>query len=117
MKKLKNIKSILDMIERNLYTTNATLDYSRITDSIIKFADLVANYNGDSEDIWYLETNYSGASELIVGAYWHYTEWHGGQCSKEYLALSALGQIFDPGMSFPEDDNESYIALNENVQL
>jgi hypothetical protein len=50
--------------------------------------------------------------DLIVGAYWHYSEWHGGQSSKSYVALCALGQVFTPGMSRADEDNEAYQALN-----
>ena len=44
--------------------------------------------------------------DLIVGAYWALTEWHGGQSSDTYAAMCALGQVFKPGMSGgPEPDS------------
>ncbi len=47
--------------------------------------------------------------DLIVGAYWALTEWHGGQASDTYAALCALGQVFSPGMSGgPEEDSGEY---------
>ena len=55
--------------------------------------------------------------EVIVGAYWHYTKWHGGQDSMTYAALCALSQIFDPGMSEVEEDNEAYLELGEMAEI
>jgi len=38
-------------------------------------------------------------------------EWHAGQYSTEYAALSAIGQVFQPGMtSGPEPDSCEYTA-------
>jgi hypothetical protein len=48
---------------------------------------------------------------LVIGAYWALTEWHGGQHSPEYAALSALGSIFTPNMaSGPEEGEPEYAA-------
>jgi hypothetical protein len=109
---LKNIKRLKNVIDKSLYTITGKLPYSRITDAITGLANLVTEYPDDSEDIWFMEDNYCGIASLIVGAYWHYTDWHAGQRSPEYAALSALGQVFNPGMSLPEDDNDAYRALN-----
>lgn len=49
--------------------------------------------------------------DLIIGAYWALTEWHGGQWSPEYATLCVLGEIFNPGMSCgPEEDSGAEIA-------
>ncbi len=49
--------------------------------------------------------------DLIVGAYWSLTEWHGGQSSPSYAALCSLGQVFSPGCtSAPEDDEPEATA-------
>lgn len=34
----------------------------------------------------------------IVAAYWHLTEWHGGQWSPEYAELCWLGKYYWPNM-------------------
>lgn len=48
--------------------------------------------------------------DLLVGAYWAFSEWHGGQASPEYAALCALGGIYSPGMECaPEDDDSAHI--------
>lgn len=73
----------------------------------------------DSENKWSLgECLECSLDSLVVGSYWALSEWHGGQNSDEYAALSRLGDIFSPGMSGPpesaEDGSEweAYVAVN-----
>jgi hypothetical protein len=111
---IKTITRYFNIIDRSLFTVCGSLDYERITDSLIKLANTIADYDGDTESIWYIgEYGACSLADLIVGAYWHYTEWHAGQWSKGYAALCALGRVFDPGMTMPETGNWAYIALNE----
>lgn len=76
------------------------------------YIEIIARKLAGSEqlDVWHIGESYEfDLSALIVGAYWHYTEWHGGQSSLEYRTLSALGQIFKPGMTTgPEEGGELY---------
>jgi hypothetical protein len=104
-----NIKRLYALIERNIATTDATLPYDRVTDAIIKLAEVISSTDTD-ESTWYIgECGYlGGLDNLIVGAYWHYTEWHGGQASKSYLALCALGGIFSPGGTSLDEDDPSF---------
>lgn len=54
------------------------------------------------------------ASDFIVGAYWALAEWHGGQWSPEYRALSILGRLFSPGMTDgPEEGTGEQIAYEQ----
>ena len=101
-----NIERLYNVIDCSLFRINGSLDYDRITDAIISLANTVHNYDGDTENIWYTigEGGECSLGDLIVGAYWHYTEWHGGQWSKGYQALSALGQVFNPGMTSIESE-------------
>lgn len=51
--------------------------------------------------------------DLIVGAYWCLTEWHGGQSSKTYAAMCSLGRVFSPGVANgPEPDTGEVIAYD-----
>jgi hypothetical protein len=111
--KLHNVKRLTACINRSLFTVCGRLDYPRITEALILLSNVIHDYPGDGEDLWYIENSLCDLPELIIGAYWHYAEWHGGQASQGYAALCALGQIFSPGMSCPEDDNIAYCALNE----
>ena len=108
-----NIERYYRVIDNSLFMITGKLDYDRITDAIIALSNAVHDYDGDTESIRYIgEHGMCCLSDLIVGAYWHYTEWHAGQWSKGYAALSALGRVFNPGMTCPETGNEAYLALN-----
>ena len=110
----KNAARYLAVIDHNLGNINGTMDYFRITECIIRLADYLAE-NETSEETWWLgEHGYlNGMDNIIVGAFWHYTEWHGGKWSQGYRALSALGRVFEPNMSLPEPDNDTYQLLND----
>ena len=118
------------VIDNSLFTINGKLSYDRLTDSIIKLSDMVDDYtiSDDGYELWDIgEYGTCSLDNLIIGAYWHYTECHSGRNSLGYAALSSLGQVFSPNMSswltkglklkmkMPEDENEAYIALN-NLQ-
>ena len=112
MTRLTNIKRYYRVIDNSLFMAAGTLDYARVTDAIIKLSNTVHDYDGENDDMWYIgEFGSCCLDDFIVGAYWHFAEWHGGQWSKGYEALSALGQVFRPGMSGSESDNEAYLAL------
>ena len=112
---MNHIDALRKVVTHNISRLNATMDYDRVTDSIIVLANTIANSETD-ENTWYLgECDEFTLDSLLVGAYWHYTEWHGraqtsGQSSKGYVALSTLCQVFDPGMSSLDDESgEKYV--------
>ena len=121
----RNIRRLFAVIDTSLFMTTGKLDYDRITDAIIVLANAIhendSGYDGDS--IWYIgEGSVCDLSGLIVGAYWHYTEWHSGQSSPGYAALSALSQVFQPGMTNMESERadgsssvEAHDALESSV--
>lgn len=53
--------------------------------------------------------------DLIAGAYWALTEWHGGQFSSSYAALCSLGQVFSPGFADGPEPETSEFAAYELV--
>lgn len=113
----KNIERLYNVAYRSIFTTTAGLNYDRVTDCLIKLAETLAETETD-ETVWYIgEHNESALCGLIIGAFWHYTEFHKGQNSKEYVALSSLGRIYSPGMEAgPEQGTGEYSAycmLNE----
>jgi hypothetical protein len=97
-------------IESTLFTIHPKFDYNRLTDAIDLLARIVHDYPGDGDDIWSIgESGYCDIGSMIVGAFWHYTEWHAGQWSPSYKALCALGTVFDPRMSNgPEPGSSEY---------
>lgn len=105
---IRNIERLYNVIENSLFTINGKLCYDRVTDAIIALCREISETETD-ETLWYIgEHGYASLDSLIVGAYWHYTEWHGGQYSKSYAALCCLGDIFDPGFSGLDMDSSEY---------
>lgn len=116
MTEYRNIERLFNVVNRSLFTINGKLDYDRLTDAITRLANVIKDTYTD-ENVWYIgeggETTLDG---LIVGAFWHYTEWHGGQNSKGYAALSALGEIFNPGMSSGPETDSSESSTYESLE-
>lgn len=115
---LRNITRLYNVAYNTIGTINGRLPYERVTDCLIKLADMVAEK--ETPEFFLQETgefNEFALDSLIIGAFWHYTEFHKGQNSKEYAALSSLGRIYSPGMeSAPEPESGEYSAyelLNE----
>ena len=107
-KELQAIEQLANEIDSMLHTTAPIkpMDYQEITQAFITLANQVHAYEGEGEDMWYLgEHNTAPLIDLITGAYWHFTEWHAGQDSLSYAALSALGQVYSPNMATLDEDN------------
>ena len=107
----RDITRLYNAVNNSLCTINGSLSYNRLTDAIIKLTNVLANTD-TGEDVWSIgEHNEADLMGLIVGAYWHYTEWHGGQWSQGYKALSSLGGIYWPNMEKgPEDGSSEHCA-------
>jgi len=110
---IRNISRLYRVCEKSITMTTGTLNYDRVVDGIIKLADSVRLYDGESDELWYLEGIWGSLDDFIIGAYWHFTEWHSGQASKGYQALSVLGQIYTPNMEMPDEDNIYYSTLDD----
>lgn len=115
MNKEKNVERVFNLIERWLtrkLESGGSNDYVRILEAIDLLVDKI-NELEETENIWFLgECCAFTVDDLIIGAYWHLTEWHGGQNSMSYAVLCSLATIFNPNMSTPEDENQAYICLN-----
>lgn len=113
---MKNITRVFNVINHNVFTIDGTMDYNRVMDCFIKLCELIDDFydNDNDECVWYIgESTECCLSDLITGAYWHFTEWHSGQASKSYLCLSMLSKEFIPGMGGVEEDNVCYQMLND----
>jgi len=113
----RNIERLYNVAYRSIFTINGTLPYSRVTDCLIRLVDMVRETETEEFTLQTIgEFNEACLSDLIIGAFWHYTERHGGQSSKGYAALSSLGGIYWPNMETgPEPDtgeNCAYEMLN-----
>lgn len=92
-------------------------DYRYFCQSVIDLCSAIESTETD-ETVWHLgEFEEFCLSDFIAGAYWHFTEWHDGQYSLSYRALSALGDIFSPGMSTLDDDLPERFVYDELNRL
>ena len=116
---LRNIERLYSVAYNTIATINGRLSYERVTDCIIRLADMVAEK--ETPEFFLQETgefNEFALDSLLIGAYWHFTEWHAGQSSKGYAALSSLGRIYSPGMETgPEQGTGERIAYELLHQL
>ena len=110
---MDSINQLLKVATHNITRKTGTMSYGRVTETLIKLADTIMA-SETTEDTWWLGDDYSLA-DVLTGAYWHYTQWHGGQGSQGYAALSSIGQIFDPGMSCPPDFDDSDFSSEDEI--
>ena len=94
----------------------ATID---LPAALIALADAVhaMDHTDDStESMWSTVGEHTECplNDLITGAYWALSQWHGGQASDTYAALCALGRIFHPGCTSgpePESGEDTVFTL------
>ena len=114
---MRNINRYFKVIDNSLFLTTGKLDYDRVTDAIIALANYIYEHDINDEFMWDIgEGGVCTLGDLIVGAYWHYSEHHLGMNSDGYAAFCALGQVFGPGMSSVEEENEAYMHLKEMAE-
>jgi hypothetical protein len=126
---LPAIKELFKKIEKSIFSIEAVYQYPELAPKFIELASMLDEYDGDTEDWIYIgdmgcECN---LASLLVGAFWHYTEWHSGQDSESYAALCAIGKVYSPGMECPPKDEDTeddedydserqcYILLNKQA--
>jgi len=107
---MNHIKELHNVLEQAVFNSEPTLDYDDITEGFTLLANLLGTH--DEIDWSVGECSNASLDDLIVGAYWHYADYHRGQWSTEYAALCALGEIFQPGMDCL-GDNATYDALGD----
>jgi len=111
---ISRITELHKQIDLSVSTIRPPFGYAEVTSKLVELCNLISNYEGDTEDWCYIgEYGYITLSDLIIGSYWHFTTWHGGQNSDSYAALCALGSIYSPGMACgPEDDSSELDCYN-----
>lgn len=121
MNSIKNINRLYNAVYNTVGTVNGTLSYHSVTSGIIALSEMVAStetYEFTLQEIG--EFNEFCLADLIVGAYWHYTENHKGQDSIGYAALSSLSRLYWPNMETgPEEgagENSAYEMLNQLLE-
>jgi hypothetical protein len=113
---IPKIKALHRAIEKTLFNRNPPLTYAKTVKALDLMARLIADYDGDNDDWIYIGEYTCDMSTMLIAAYWHLSQWHGGQWSDEYRALCMIGQIFKPGMtsepSRGDSEYDCYKALD-----
>jgi hypothetical protein len=120
MEQFKNITRLYNVAYRSIFTFTGKLSYDRVTDCLIKLANEIMETDTD-ESLWGIaEFDEAGLDGLVIGAYWHFTQWHTGMSSKGYRALCELGRVYSPGMETgPETETRehcAYVMLEEMAE-
>lgn len=119
---LEQIEALYRDIEKSIFTIQPVYTYAELHEKFIELANGINAYDGETEDWVYLgEGNHACLDDVVIGAFWHYTEWHAGQDSIQYAAYCALSEVFEPNMSCPptesdDDGYETYTMLNEMAE-
>ena len=109
---VKNAERYRKLIARTLTWRVPPLTPAATTKAIAKLAQLVSDYDGDTDELWALgECDVIGLSDLLSGAYVYYAEHHEGQWSSSYAALSALGKVVD-GVDSLEPDSTAEMVYD-----
>jgi hypothetical protein len=105
---LSAIESLYEQISSSIFTIEPIFTYPELSLKFVELSQAIINFDGDSEEWYYLgESNECQLDDMIIGAFWHYTNYHNGQDSDAYLALSSLGQIYQPNMEKPPSEDEN----------
>ena len=117
----RNIERLYNVAYASIFTFTGKLSYDRVTDCLIKLSNEIMETD-TGESLWWGigESDEAGLDGLIIGAYWHFTQWHGGVSSKGYRALCELGRVYWPNMETgPETDTRehcAYVMLEEMAE-
>ena len=78
----------------------STLSLSLILSNLRHLAKACEAYEGDTLD-WCCvgECDHASVDNVLVGAYWALSHWHGGQDSETYATLCTIGDVLHPGMT------------------
>lgn len=112
---LDRVRGLLKSLSDTLFTTEPPLSRSMFHAALRTLCAILDNNDLD-ESAWYIgEDNGCCVCELIVGAYWFFGDYHGGQWSDESLTRCALGKVFNPGstsgVADGSPDQDVYDAL------
>lgn len=114
---IQKIETLFDEIQKSIFYIEAPLNYTQIQEKLIELCE-VLNETDIDESIWYIgEYTECTLDTLLVGAFWHFTEWHEGQDSLSYAVLSSLGSIYTPNYAALDKDNPSELGVYQCLEL
>ncbi len=94
---MTRLEKIHGLICNTLFTIEPPLTANKLPKAFQTMVKLIQSEPLDSN--WHSIGEFSAATieDLIVGAYWFYSENYCGQASEEYATMCVIGSIFDPG--------------------
>lgn len=105
------MKEVLTELNRYVFHAEGQMTYERFQLALI---DLCEALEKEDDIDWFCEGMdiecLSSLGDLIVGSYWHFSEWHDGQGSLSYRTLCALSRIYAP-RGTDKEQNEVYKML------
>jgi|SRR5690606_6037330 len=94
-----------------LFRQESELSYYQAVEAI---RELAVSVKTDEETEWELgEFEEATLDNLLIGSYWFFVDYHGGQESPEYIAQSAISQVYKPGMSSGPEPETSKVDVYE----
>jgi hypothetical protein len=115
---ISKIRRLHSAIEKSLFTIEPPFDYARCVDAINLLARMIHSYDESTDELWSIgESGYASLPDLITGSYWFFSDYHGGQNSPEYSALSMLGKVFKPNMAILDKDSSEGMVWSAWIDL
>ena len=109
-----SIRRLHAVCERSTLDIGGTLEGDRLADAYTALANAVHAYEGDTDELWVIGEDGAGClPDMLEGAHEHYAQYHAGQWSAGYRALSALSQVCNPGIGGGPTGSTTYDALAE----
>lgn len=115
---IQKIEKLHKEITDSIMTINPVYTYDELPAKIIELCNVI-NETETDESVWYIgEHTEAMLSDLLIGAFWHYTEHHTGQFSDGYGVYCAISTIFSPGMTDgPEDGSQEQDVYDQLAEL
>tara|TARA_R110000851_G_scaffold264328_1_gene416889 strand:+ start:843 stop:1520 length:678 start_codon:yes stop_codon:yes gene_type:complete len=117
---MKKLTTAYNDIYKSILTINPVFNYDQLAQKFIDLSTLISALPDDNDSWYYIgEFNESDLMNTVIGAYWHYSQWHSGQNSISYAALCALVSIYTPNMECEPSnpDDSGYDAFEQLEQL
>lgn len=94
-----------------LFRQGSELSYVQMVE---KIRELAHSVKANTESDYYLgQFEEATLDTLLIGSFWFFVDYHGGQDSPEYSAQCAIGQVFNPGMTSGPEPETSEVDVYE----
>lgn len=110
----KKTIELFDKLNKALFRMDSTDTYTDVVEDI---GSLAISVKSDEDSDWFLgESGACTLDQLLVGAFWFFTDYHGGMFSPEYRSLSRLSEIYNPGMTHGPEPESPEVSVYEALE-